>query len=73
MLHTIHHLIHGTILEVLDLLAQGHTNPQIAEKLVISAHTVNRHLTNIYSKLGLTSRTEAVRYTLQHFGNFQTK
>jgi DNA-binding CsgD family transcriptional regulator len=60
-------------IEVLDLVAQGFTNLQIAEKLVISTHTVNRHLTNIYSKLGLTSRTEAVRYALQNSGKFQTK
>jgi non-specific serine/threonine protein kinase len=51
-------------LEVLALLAQGLTNSQIAEKLIISPHTVNRHITNIYSKLGLTTRAEAVRYFL---------
>jgi DNA-binding CsgD family transcriptional regulator len=53
-------------LEVLRLVAVGLTNPQIAEKLFLSSHTVNSHLTTIYSKLGVTSRIEAVRYALEH-------
>lgn len=52
--------------EILLLVGQSYTNGQIAKKLVISPHTVNRHLTNIYSKLGLTKRTEAVRYAVQY-------
>ena len=53
-------------LEVLRLVAAGLTNPQIAENLVLSAHTVNSHLTTIYSKLDVSSRIEAVRYALDH-------
>jgi LuxR family maltose regulon positive regulatory protein len=46
-------------LEVLDLVAEGLTNRDIAERLVLSEHTVNRHVANILRKLGLTSRTAA--------------
>jgi DNA-binding NarL/FixJ family response regulator len=45
--------------EVLRLLAEGLTNRQIAERLVVSEHTVHRHVTNILRKLGLSSRTAA--------------
>jgi ATP/maltotriose-dependent transcriptional regulator MalT len=45
--------------EVLRLLAEGLTNRQIAERLVVSEHTVHRHVTNILSKLDLPSRTAA--------------
>lgn len=45
--------------EVLELLAAGLTNPEIAEKLVISAGTVKKHASHIYGKLGVSSRTEA--------------
>jgi serine/threonine protein kinase/DNA-binding CsgD family transcriptional regulator len=53
-------------LEVLRLVATGLSNVQIANKLVLSSHTINSHLTSIYSKLEVTSRTEAVRYALEH-------
>jgi DNA-binding NarL/FixJ family response regulator len=46
-------------LEVLDLVAEGLTNRDIAERLVLSEHTVNRHVANILRKLGLTSRAAA--------------
>jgi DNA-binding NarL/FixJ family response regulator len=45
--------------EVLALLAEGCTNRQIAERLVVSEHTVHRHVTNILTKLGLPSRSAA--------------
>ena len=45
---------------VLHLLARGHTNRQIGAALRISHRTVNFHLDNLYSKLGVNSRTEAV-------------
>lgn len=47
-------------LEVLELLAKGATNEQIAAKLIITVHTVKAHLTNIYIKLGVDNRTAAV-------------
>lgn len=46
--------------EVLQLLAQGLANKQIALQLDISAHTVKFHVSSIYTKLGVTNRTEAV-------------
>jgi len=47
-------------LEVLKLLAKGCADKQIAETLVISPETVHKHLKNIYEKLDVHSRTEAV-------------
>jgi DNA-binding NarL/FixJ family response regulator len=52
--------------EVLRLLAEGKTNRQIAERLVISPRTVNTHLTSLYQKLGVTSRTAATRFAIEH-------
>jgi ATP/maltotriose-dependent transcriptional regulator MalT len=52
--------------EVLRLLAQGRTDAQIAEHLVISPRTVNRHTTSLYSKLGVSSRSAATRYAIEH-------
>jgi len=52
--------------EVLHLLAQGWTDAQIAEHLVISPHTVNRHTTSLYSKLGVSSRAAATRSAIEH-------
>jgi DNA-binding NarL/FixJ family response regulator len=52
--------------EVLRLLARGLTNAQIAEELVVSLLTVKAHLRSIYSKLGVTSRSAATRYVLEH-------
>jgi DNA-binding NarL/FixJ family response regulator len=46
--------------EILSLLAKGHQYKEIAEKLGISALTVRTHITNIYQKLHVTCRTEAV-------------
>jgi DNA-binding NarL/FixJ family response regulator len=52
--------------EVLRLLAQGWTDAQIAEQLVISPRTVNNHLTSIYSKIQVSSRSAATRYAIDH-------
>ncbi len=46
--------------EVLDLIASGHTNPVIAKRLSISDKTVRNHITNIFSKLQVTDRVQAV-------------
>jgi DNA-binding NarL/FixJ family response regulator len=53
-------------LEILRLLATGLTSAQIAEKLSISLLTVNTHVRSIYSKLGVTSRSAATRYAIEH-------
>ena len=47
-------------LEVLQWIANGSTNREIAQELVLSLHTVKTHASNIYSKLGVKNRTEAV-------------
>src|SRR5205823_2247579 len=52
--------------EVLCLVAQGLTDAQIADALVISPRTVNAHLRSIYSKLNITSRHAATCYALEH-------
>jgi len=48
--------------EVLRLIAEGHNNAAIGERLVISEHTVKRHVSNILSKLHLADRTQAAAY-----------
>ena len=53
-------------LEVLRLLAAGLTNREIAVRLVISEHTVHRHVTNLYRRLGVSSRTAATAYAHTH-------
>jgi DNA-binding NarL/FixJ family response regulator len=49
-------------LQVLRLVAQGLTNRDIALRLVLSEHTVRRHLANIFRKLNLSSRTAAAAW-----------
>jgi DNA-binding NarL/FixJ family response regulator len=51
---------------VLVELCHGHTNKQIAARLWLSEQTVKFHLRNIYRKLGIKSRTEALRYAYEH-------
>lgn len=51
--------------EVLTLVAQGHTNQEIAERLVLSVTTVQTHRAHIMAKLGLHSRTELVKYAIR--------
>ncbi len=52
-------------IEILQQIAMGKTNQQIADDLVVSERTVRTHVTNILSKLGLTNRTQAVIYALK--------
>jgi two-component system response regulator NreC len=51
--------------EVLRLIALGHTNSEIAEQLFLSVRTVESHRAHIQQKLGLTTRSELVRYALE--------
>jgi ATP/maltotriose-dependent transcriptional regulator MalT len=53
-------------LEVLRLVASGKSNREIASTLVLSEHTVARHLQNIYGKLGLPSRAAATAFAFEH-------
>jgi DNA-binding NarL/FixJ family response regulator len=52
--------------EVLALVAAGSTNRQIAEALFLSQKTVARHVSNIFTKLGVTTRTAAARFAFEH-------
>jgi len=51
-------------LEILRAVAEGPTNAQIARQLWVTEQTVKFHLSNIYRKLGVSNRTEAIRYAL---------
>ncbi len=53
-------------LDVLGLLARGLSNKQIAHELVLGLRTVESHVSNVLAKLGVTSRTEAVLFALEH-------
>jgi predicted ATPase/DNA-binding NarL/FixJ family response regulator len=53
-------------LDVLRLVAQGLTNPQIAEQLTLSPRTVQTHLYAIFGKLGVNTRSAATRYAVEH-------
>jgi two-component system response regulator NreC len=52
--------------EVLHLIALGHTNSEIAEKLFLSMRTVESHRAGVQAKLGLKSRSELVHYAIEH-------
>jgi DNA-binding NarL/FixJ family response regulator len=53
-------------LEVLRLVAAGKTNRDIAAELVLSEHTVARHVQNIFTKLRVSSRTAATAFAFEH-------
>jgi DNA-binding CsgD family transcriptional regulator len=53
-------------LEVLRLVAAGRSNREIAAELVLSEHTVARHVQNIFAKLGVSSRTAAASFAFEH-------
>lgn len=48
-------------IEVLQLLAEGHSNQEIADHLFVSLNTTKTHISNIYAKLGVSRRTQAVQ------------
>jgi DNA-binding CsgD family transcriptional regulator len=52
--------------EVLRLVARGLTDAQVAEQLVVSPRTVSTHLTSVYGKLQVSSRTAATRFAIEH-------
>ena len=52
--------------EVLELLADGLTNKQIAARLHLSAATVQRHTINLYRKIGVRGRSEAAAFAVHH-------
>ncbi len=52
-------------MDVIKLVAQGLSNKEMAQQLFVSPRTINFHLDNIYSKLGVNSRTEAAVYAMQ--------
>jgi DNA-binding NarL/FixJ family response regulator len=56
----------GREVEVLQLVATGRTNREIAEELVISEKTVARHVANIFVKAGVSSRAAATAYAYRH-------
>ena len=53
-------------LEVLDLIATGATNREIAEKLFVSEGTVKNHVSNILNRLGLRDRMQAAIFAIEH-------
>jgi two-component system, NarL family, response regulator DevR len=53
-------------LEILRLVAEGHSNSQLGQMLWITEQTVKFHLSNVYRKLGVANRTEASRWAEKH-------
>ena len=51
---------------MLQLLAGGRTNREIAEELVVAVPTVERHIANLYGKIGARGRADATAYALRH-------
>lgn len=47
--------------EVLELIAQGHTNQEVADKLFVSPNTIKTHLANLFAKLDVNRRTQAIQ------------
>ena len=59
--------------EVLDLLAEGLTNQELAERLFLTRKTVEHHVRSILRKLGLRNRAEAAAYSVRHLGRDSAK
>jgi DNA-binding NarL/FixJ family response regulator len=53
-------------MEVIALVAQGLSNPQIAERLYISHKTASHHVSNVLAKLGVQNRAEAAAWAAAH-------
>ncbi len=53
-------------MDVLLLIAEGHSNQEIADKLFVSLNTIKTHLSNIFSKLNVQRRTQAVQKARDH-------
>lgn len=62
---TAENLLTNRELEVIKLVAQGNTNQEIAEKLIVSERTVGKHVGNILGKLHLSNRTQAALFALR--------
>ncbi len=60
------HVLSGREREVLNILAGGKTNDEIAEQLAISPHTVRTHLCNIYAKIKVKSRVQAMLWAAKY-------
>jgi DNA-binding NarL/FixJ family response regulator len=52
--------------QILRLIAAGKSNREIGDALVISVRTVERHITNIYNKIGAGGKADATAYTLRN-------
>lgn len=52
--------------EILELIAEGYTNPQIAEKLFVSTYTVDTHRKNVLTKLDVKNTAMLIRYAIEH-------
>ncbi len=59
-------ILSGREKEILHLLAEGYSNKEIADKLVVSVSTVHTHRTHLMNKLGLTNRRELMQYARKH-------
>lgn len=55
--------------EIARLVAEGLSNPEIADRLFISQRTVTTHLQHIYQRLGVGSRTRLTRYVIEHLSS----
>jgi DNA-binding NarL/FixJ family response regulator len=60
------HGLTGRELEILRMLTKGGTNRAIAAELVLSERTIDRHVSNIFTKLNVSSRTGATAYAYEH-------
>jgi DNA-binding NarL/FixJ family response regulator len=56
----------GREVEVLGLISAGKSNQQIADELVLSIRTVERHINHIYAKIGVHTKAQATAYALRH-------